>query len=147
MKVVLWTAQKAPPFLWRDGYSPWSQYTTSTINFWTLHHHSGCIPNGWRDGECHGRENLQILAWDKLWKESFTGIILVYFTWWLCFNWIEQLFFLVEGVGIMGEVWEIDGSDRMEKQSFPRVVEILWKIAPFCFCTAFTVITIKEVVS
>lgn len=72
MKVVLWTAWKSPPFLWRDGYSPWSQYATSTINFWILHHHSGCIPNGWRNGgECHGRENLWILAWDKLWKEFY----------------------------------------------------------------------------
>lgn len=69
--IVFWTTWKPPSFLWGDGYDPWSQYATSTINFWTLHHHSGCISNGWRSGGgWHGRECLRILAWDKLWKEK-----------------------------------------------------------------------------
>lgn len=69
--MVFWTAWQAQSFLWGDGNDPWSQYATSTINFWTLHHHSGCISNGWRSGGgWHGRELLRILAWDKLWEEK-----------------------------------------------------------------------------
>lgn len=81
--------ERPHPFLWGDGYDPWSQYATSTINFWTLHHHSGCVCNGWRSGG--GRHGVS--AWGSLpgtiyGKKNLTGI-LIFFTWLLCFSWLK----------------------------------------------------------
>lgn len=54
--MVIWTPWKALSFLWGDGYDPWSQYATSTVNLWPLHHHWGCFSNGWRSsGGSHER--------------------------------------------------------------------------------------------
>lgn len=75
--MVFWTTWKAHSFLWGDGYDPWSQFATSTINFWTLHHHSGCVSNGWRSGGGrHGESAWGSLPGTVYGKKNLTAWVL-----------------------------------------------------------------------
>lgn len=135
--------------MWGEGYDPWSQYATSTINFWTLHHHSGCICNGWRSGGgWHGRECLRILAWDKLWEEkshrysSYIFYLVAVFL-------LDKIILSLE-VGGAGR-WEGGGGVVFFYKGGRRIgknTTIFLSLFFNCSCTTFAVIfTVKEVVS